>query len=184
VINWSEHVAESKCLFKSELEALTDKQLNLKPSENLWSIAEVLSHIITLNLKFKPSLYSVIEQRHQNPLASLIPGATKWFGQVLIKACRPGANPTRTVSIFRPVNTIQINQSIVKDFIDNLSWMENVLEQLPAYYGSGIILKSPAFGLLTYKLEDAVEIISLHIRKHLEQVQGLKEQLISELKTS
>lgn len=86
---------------------------------------------------------------------------------MLIKACRPGANLTRAAYIFRPVNPGQINQFIVKDFIDNLSWMENVLKQLPAYYGSGIVLKSPTLSLLTYKLEDVVEIISLHIRKHL-----------------
>ena len=182
--NWPEHVAESKILFQRELDGLKSQELNFKPAEDLWSIAEILSHIITLNLKFKPALENVIKQKHKKPIARLIPGATKWFGKFLIKACSPGANPTQTAPVFRPADPSDISNAILQEFTDNLSWMENTLKQLSCYYGLGIVLKSPALGLLTYKLEDAVEIISLHIRKHLEQVQSLKKQLSLELKTS
>ena len=181
--NWSEHVAESKILFQRELDGLSSEKLNFKPAEDLWSIAEILSHIINLNLKFKPALENVIKQKHKKPIARLIPGATKWFGKFLIKACSPGANPTQTAPVFRPADPSDISDAILQEFIDNLSWMENTLKQLPSYYGLGIVLKSPALGLLTYTLEDAVEIISLHIRKHLIQVQALKEKLSSELQS-
>jgi hypothetical protein len=153
---------------------LSAVQLNWKPSQKSWSIAQCLEHLIVLH-----SLYFPIFERLENGSAK----ASFWekasplsgfFGRFLIRSLRP-ENQTKVKT--RPKafpSASEIDGGIVERFVKHQHEMIDRLKGLPTRVDpSKTIITSPLMGFVTYSLEDTFTILVIHCQRHFLQAKNV-----------
>lgn len=76
-------------LIKKEFVPLSEEQLNLKPTPDTWSIAQVLDHLIVTNTSYFPVIANVAKNENHLPWYSGIKIVPLFFGKILLKAVHP-----------------------------------------------------------------------------------------------
>jgi hypothetical protein len=155
---------------------LSAVQLNWKPSEKSWSIAQCLDHLIVLH-----SLYFPIFERLEKGSAK----ASFWekasplsgfFGRTLIRSLRP-ENQTKVKS--RPKafpSASEIDGEITRRFVEHQHQMIDHLRKIPIGQDPAkTIITSPLMGFITYSLEDTFTILVIHCQRHFLQAKGVTQ---------
>lgn len=172
---------KDKFIFESEaflseikkLNELSDDQLNWKPAEDLWSISECVEHLSITN---KLYYYEIEKQSSEKQITCKddeIPVKHSFFGKLIIKAVDPSnIEKIRTFPVFQPSKSF-----ITKDSIAKLS---EVQKSLISMISSSVNLNtnrysisSPASKLIRINLSDVLEIIRLHNKRHLIQIEKI-----------
>lgn len=154
---------------ESEFGPLSSEQLNWKPSDEEWSIAEVLAHLIQLNNSYIPILASANKGEQDMGFTAKLDFLVRWLGNLV----RDSVEPTRskkmkTFPIWEPQQS-DVSGQIVSLFIqqqrelkDRMSAHRNLLEK-------DIVIPSPANRYIVYKLSVAFELMVTHEERHLNQ---------------
>jgi hypothetical protein len=144
-------------------------QLNWKPSQKDWSVAQCLDHLITIN-----SLYFPIFERLQtgnipHTFLEKYSPLSGFFGRFLIKAMMP-ENPKKMKTSRKAYpSSSEISASIVDRFQEHQrQLMEHIGAISPAVQLQTIIT-SPLAGFVTYSLDDCLTILVVHERRHILQ---------------
>jgi hypothetical protein len=155
---------------------LSEVQLNWKPSEKSWSIAQCLDHLIVLH-----SLYFPIFERLEkgNAKASFwekVSPLSGFFGRTLIRSLRP-ENQTKMKT--RPKafpSASEIDGGIARRFVEHQHEMIDRLRKLPTSIDPAkAIITSPLMGFITYSLEDTFTILVVHCHRHIQQARRVME---------
>lgn len=158
-----------------EFGALTASQLNWKPSENKWSIAQCLDHIIVSNETYFPQLETIISGRWRNSFWQNMPIIPKMWGKMLIKSVSPEiVRKTKTSKVFYPVSS-GIPLSIIKEFTSHNHTLKEFIEKSHNANLDKIVITSPVSGFITYSLHDAFIILVSHEERHFLQAKRVKE---------
>lgn len=155
---------------------LSAKQLNWKPAEKSWSVAQCFDHLITTH-----SLYFPLLQRLEK--GGVTP--TRWekflplsgvFGRFLIKGMMPdNQKKMKTTSKAFP-STSEIGGDIIEVFSDHQHQMIEHLQRLPADIDPAkTIVTSPLLGAITYSLADTFTILVVHCQRHIGQAMRVME---------
>ena len=151
---------------------LNVEQLNWKPSQDKWSIAECLQHLITSNETYFPILdklalgYTPSFWEKYNPFSRSI--GRSMINTLGIKISKKFKSP----KIFKPKET-KYSQSILKNFSDHQEILMDKMNQLKHLDGKKIILSSPVSPLITLPLSDCLEVLSTHEERHLNQAKNI-----------
>lgn len=147
----------------NEIDSLTDKQLNLRSSEDKWSVSQVIRHLIIMDEAMLPALRKAVQEESErvteknldfvldrtNKIKSPLPEPSTEFisKEDLLKA----ANHARTPLL-----------EFINEFIDL-----TVIEDKSMIH--------PVFGRMSIK--QMVEFIGLHEKRHIEQIKEIKERV-------
>ena len=159
----------------TEFRPLSLEQLNWKPAEKTWSVAQCLDHIIVTH-----SLYFPLFER----LAKGAPAMSFWekhspmsgfFGRFLIKSLDPAnLKPMKTTRKAYPSSS-HIDGGIVWRYVEHQQQMVDALEKLPPDLALDTIVTSPLMGFVTYGLGDALTFIPMHCRRHFNQAKRVTQ---------
>lgn len=156
--------------------SLNVEQLNWKPSEKEWSVAQCFDHLIVTHSMYFP-LFERIEngsttqsfwEKH-SPLSG-------FFGRFLIKSLDPkNLKKLKTTSKAKPSSS-EINGAIIERFCEHQRQMIEHLQKLPADIDPvKMIITSPLMGFVTYSLDDAFTFLPMHCRRHFNQAKRVTE---------
>lgn len=144
-------------------------QINWKPEQNQWSIGQCLDHIIVTNTTYFNSFDQLSEGRYKLSLLQKINPFKKTFGPMMIKSLGPQAEKKfKAPKIFEP-SFAGTGDKIVTDFIEHQEVLKNYFNKLKQPAISKTVIASPVSSMITYSVADAMQIITGHEQRHINQ---------------
>ena len=161
---------------KTEFGELTVDQLNWKPAEKSWSVAQCFDHLIATHSLYFPEFESLKSGDAENNLWEKISPLSGFFGRFLIRGLDPkNEKPMKTTSKAEPSKS-EISRDIIDRYVDHQSKMIAALKNIsPAVDPAKRIITSPFLGLVTYSLDDAYTVLVVHSQRHLSQAKRVME---------
>jgi hypothetical protein len=155
--------------------ALTSEQLNWKPSEKEWSIAQCFEHLIVTNELYFPNIQAVIDGEHRNNLYSKVPFVTDLIAAAMKYSMNPKQRrKMKTFSMFEP-STSDVTDTIIEDFAANQQRLIDMAAAVKHLDISRIKIAEPLSPALNLRLIDAFEILAMHARRHFDQAKRVME---------
>ncbi|MCL6493290.1 MAG: DinB family protein [Ignavibacterium sp.] len=156
-----------------KLSELSDDQLNWKPAENLWSIAECIEHLSITNQLYFDKIEKQFSERQIACNDEETTVKHRFFGKLIIKTVDPSnIKKTKTFSVFQPSKSF-----ITKDSITKLTEVQkslvNLISSSVNLNTNEYSMSSPASKFVKENFSDVIEIIRLHNKRHLIQIQKL-----------
>jgi len=157
--------------FEKVIKNLSFDELNFKSEPSSWSIAENLAHLIRLNESYYPLFDQLIAGNYKPPLIGKIDFLVKAIGNLLHKSMTSKIK-TKTFPIWQPRHS-QYELDIIEKFSTHQMEFSAYLQKLDPFFERNIVIHSPANRFLVYTLDQAVEIIIAHEKRHLNQIRNI-----------
>jgi hypothetical protein len=151
------------------------EQLNWKPAEKSWSVAQCLDHLIVTHSMYFPLFEKLAAGEFKATMWQKISPLSGFFGRFLIKSLDPkNMKPMKTTSKAYPSSS-DIDAGIIDRFVEHQNEMIDLLEKLPDDLDTSTIITSPLMGLVTYSIADTLTFVPMHCRRHFLQAKRVTE---------
>ncbi|MFN8276929.1 MAG: DinB family protein [Chitinophagales bacterium] len=172
-LRWTQQVDQVTQEVKRHFGDLSEDQLNWKPAPAVWSIAENLHHLITVNNTYPP----IIQQLRNGTYKVSFLGSWKWLvnaiGNMILGSVQPDRKrPMKTFPIWEPASG-NIPE-ILKQFEAHQSALHEMIAGSADLLGKQVVIASPANNKIVYTLEKAFDIIVAHEYRHVQQALEIK----------
>jgi len=154
--------------------SLSDEQLNWKPSEKGWSVAQCLDHLIRSNVEFDDDWPKLHAGTRTSSFVEKWSPLTGFFGRFLIKTLANDAKKAKAPSK-AIVPPSEIEPGIVERFLANIEITNKNIEACNGLDLKQVVLTSPFLGIVTYNLDDAFSILVEHTKRHIRQAKRVIE---------
>jgi hypothetical protein len=155
---------------------LTKVQLNWKPGDERWSVAQCFDHLITTNSGYLPIIDDVLKGQKKSSVWQKLPLLSGLWAKMLIKSLDPKQpRKMKAPKRFEPAQS-DISGSIIHDFATQQSQLTEKIRATANLDLERIVITSPAASFVTYSLMDAYRIIVVHERRHFQQAQRVTEE--------
>lgn len=157
------------------VQGLSEAQLNWKPDEKQWTIAQCLEHLTVATQEFDKYFVTTLDRaRRRAPAAGAPAYRPTMMGGWLAKHVAPQApRKLRAPKIFRPAAASNIQGSLDM-FLDRHDKFINFVRQCNGINYNRARLRSPVTPLIRYSLADAFVITVLHGQRHLAQANRVR----------
>lgn len=157
--------------FRNAFGSLNDEQLNWRPSDDRWSVAQCIDHLVLTNNAMLVSFEEKVAGQ-QNSIWENWSPFSRFFGSYLLKSLastKPAKAPSSSI----------VPQSVVESgVLDRFSATQTRLKLCVAKAGNldwdKTAVTSPFLAALTYSFRDAVSIVISHERRHFQQAEQVK----------
>ncbi len=171
--NWMNRIDSVTGSFSAEFGGLAAVQLNSKPNETAWSIAQNIEHLIVINETYYPIIKSIRAETYKTPFLGRISFLVKFFGSTVLKAIQPNRKKKiKTFPIWEPSKS-DISGDILRRFEKHQSELKQFIEDCADLILKETVIHSPANKIIVYRLETAFEIMVTHEERHLEQAREI-----------
>ena len=155
--------------------ALTEAQINWKPSADQWSIAQCLEHLAVATKEFEKHFQAALENARQKWPAPESPAyKPSLVGGWLAKQVSPEAQRKLSApKIFRP-DSSSISGALEMFVSQHEGFLAYVRQSHGIDYNK-TRMRSPVTPLIRYSLADAFVITVLHGQRHLAQARRVRE---------
>jgi hypothetical protein len=154
--------------------ALTADQLNWKPGEKSWSVAQCLDHLILTNEQFYPEFDKLAAGTRKNTFWQSYSPFTGFCGRFLIKAVTEDSKKAKapSKSIVPPSD---LPADIVSKFETNISEVCGKVTACAAADREKVVVGSPFLSVMTYRLDDAYTVLVEHTKRHIRQAKRVMQ---------
>jgi len=159
---------------KTTFAHLSGNQLNWKPGEKSWSVAQCLDHIIKTNEQFYPEFSKLASGARRNTFWQNVSPLTGWGGRFLIKAVSEDSKKAKAPSkaIVPPSD---IDAGIVDKFAEHIAEVNRKIEAVAGADRKKTVVTSPFLAVFTYTLDDAYTVLVEHSKRHIRQAKRVME---------
>lgn len=158
--DWAAQLNKTTNDFKKAFGSLTDKQMNWKPAEQTWSIAQNIDHLIAINQSYFPILSSIRKGKYKTPFIGKFNFITNFLSKKLLKAVQPDTKKkTKTFSIWEPAQDIALT-GILEKFEKHQKDLKSEIEQSENLLKKETVISSPANKNIVYQLKTAFDSVS------------------------
>lgn len=165
-------------VFSEITKGLTPEQLNFKTLPSVWSMAQILDHIIVINKTYEPLLNGLQKGTFQPPFHAKIPFLVSFFGDFILKGVHPSnRKKTKTFPIWEPAQS-NLPANMLDVFLRHQETLKSWIKDSQHLIEKGSVIHSPASKIIVYKLDKAFEIMVTHEERHLEQAQELHKVIV------
>lgn len=162
-------------------QSLSENELNWKPNEKTWSVAQNMHHLIKVNETYYPIIQGVHEGKYELPWIGKIQFMVNFFGKFILKSVQPDRKTKmKTFPLWEP-SVINID-SILEKFARHQAELKTIMQSCDDLIVMGIVISSPANKHIVYTLATAFDIITAHEWRHLEQAKEVNETRIKSMK--
>ena len=159
---------------KSEFQHLERDQINWKPSESSWSIAECLDHLIATNSLYFKVFEDIKNHQVTNSFFARIPGWSRLWSNMILKSVDPETKrKSKTFGVFKPRHS-DYARTIIDTFLNNQYRLVAYLHELDGYNDHHKMkVTSPVSAKVVLDLQSAINILWKHEVRHLNQTKRL-----------
>ena len=147
---------------------LDARQLNWRPNERRWSVAQCFQHLLTANGLVLQSAQDAL----RNPSSTIwqrLPLLPRLFGSALIRSQAPGTTRKYTAPEKAQPTTSDIPRGVIECFVDQhhaaAQWIGTVDERDAVR----AVMISPFIRFVTYSVLDGCRLVVAHDHRHFEQ---------------
>lgn len=172
--HWTKEIDSVTEKFATGFGSLNKLQLNWKPGENKWSIGQNIAHLIQLNKSYFQHFDEIKKGNHHIPRSNNLQS----IALQSLQALAPYTNTERikraaTWSIWQPAQK-EFDLKIFEDFTSHQSDFKTHIEQLQPFFTQETFIKYPGETELLFKLEDCIDFLITHEKRHLLQAEEVK----------
>jgi hypothetical protein len=147
----------------NEIDSLTDKQLNLRSSEDTWSVSQVMRHLIIMDEVMLPALRKAVQEESERVTEKNLDFVLDRTNKIQSPLPEPSTEFISKEDLLKATNHVRTPLlEFINEFIDL-----TVTEDKSMIH--------PVFGRMSIK--QMVEFIGLHEKRHIEQIKEIKERL-------
>lgn len=153
---------------------LSPEQLNWKPSDTGWSVAQCLDHIIKTNHEFDTEFDKLASGTRQNSFWENYSPFSAWGGRFLVNAVSTDSKKAKAPTQ-RIVPPSDLSGDIVDKFADEARDVNRRVEAIAGADLQKTVVTSPFLAVFTYKLDDALSVLVEHTKRHIRQAKRVVE---------
>ena len=113
--DWHQIIDEVNAGFKQLNESLNIEQINTRPHEKGWSIAQIMDHLVVINSSYFPMLQALREGKFKPPFIAKFSPIAKFIGNSILRSVQPESpNKVRTFAIWEPSTVALLEDSFPK----------------------------------------------------------------------
>lgn len=174
VIFWISEIHQNTEKFKNEFSSMSEDRLLFKPTAQTWSIAENIQHLIEVNQSYYPIFTQLLAQTYRPPWSGKFRFINKLFGNLILKSVNEDRKKKiKTFTLWVP-NELPPAKDVLSRFEAHQLELIGWIKKLEAFIDKLVIINSPANKIVSYTLDDAIEIIIMHEKRHLNQAIEVK----------
>ncbi len=147
---------------------LSSDQLNWKPGEKSWSIAQCLDHLIKTNEQFYPEFEELASGNRKNSFIENWSPLSGFFGRFLIKAVSEDSKKAKAPSL-AIVPPSDVEADIVDRFASHIAEVNSKVSACEGADREKTVVTSPFLAVFTYTLDDAYTVLVEHTKRHIRQ---------------
>lgn len=171
--NWISEASLAKDDVKNSFLQIREEELNWKPTEEQWSVGELLDHIIVTNSHYITRFESIAAGDHNNPFGARFRYLSDFFGKSVLKSVDPeNTRKLKTVRIFHPKQTIY-SIDLIAVFDAHQEQLIELVKATDFTDHQKTFITSPSNPMIVYSLSDAINIVLAHERRHIAQAKNL-----------
>jgi hypothetical protein len=148
---------------------LDSRQLNWRPDETSWSVAQCLEHMVTSNRLMVQQARAALDGTRPRTIWEKLPVWPSLFGRMLIRSQGPRVTRKfKAPSAARPASSAipaEIVERFIQEHCDMAAWVGTLKEDA----ASGAVMTSPFAKVITYSVLDGCRLIVTHDHRHIEQ---------------
>lgn len=154
----------------AEFGGFTPEQLNWRPSDKEWSVAQCLDHLIVTHSLYFPLFGRFAEGDTKMTFWEKASPLSGFLGRFLIKGLDPkNLKKMKTTGKASP-SASTIGGDIIRRFCDHQLEIIAALNKLPSDLDPTTqMITSPLLGVITYSLDDAFTFVPMHCERHFDQ---------------
>ncbi len=145
------------------------RQLNWRPDESQWSVAQCFEHLLTANRLMFRAAEDALNDARPRTFWQRLPVLPRILGRMLIRSQAPNAVRKFTAPSKAQPATSDIAADIIPRFVeqhrDAVAWVRALDERDAAR----AIMTSPFIRVVTYSVLDGWRLVVAHDRRHFEQ---------------
>jgi hypothetical protein len=153
---------------------LSAEQINWRPGVGEWSVGQCFDHLIKTNQLLDPEWEKLVSGQRKNTFWENYSPLSGFFAAYLLKSLK---NDKKKVKA--PSEDIVPPSDIPADIIEQfVSHQNDLIEKIRACDGMDLkakVITSPFLKLVTYRLDDAFEILLEHEKRHIRQARRVLE---------
>ena len=155
---------------------LSTEQLNWKPAEKGWSVAQCFDHLITTHSLYFPLFERLAEGKTAMSFWGKYSPFSGFFGRFLIKGLSPDNRKKMKTTAKAQPSASEIDGGIIERFDEHQNQMIEHLRKLPNdIVPARLTITSPLLGLITYSLDNCLTILAVHCQRHFRQAKRVTE---------
>lgn len=179
---WEKEIDAVTAKFVDSFRTLTESQLNFKPAQQVWSIAQNISHLVLVNNSYFKNFDEIKTGRHILPPTE----AMEQLVTESLQQLRPYTQEDRnkkanTWDIWQPANE-NYGLKIVQDFIHHQSVFKTHIQSLQPFLSPTSFIKYPGEAALVFRLEDCINFLIEHENRHWIQANKVKNDFDRQMK--
>ncbi len=175
---WINGIDEVTELAKGAFGGLTEEELNWKPTNETWSIAQHLHHLIVINSSYFPIIEALEKMELKIPFYLRIPSLVRWMGNLIYNSVKPEqTKKIKTFPIWEP-STSTISGDIVARFEAHQQSLKEQIQYAEGLLQKGSLIHSPAHNKIVYTLERAFDIIVAHEMRHFNHAKEVRKRIL------
>lgn len=165
---------DAKRKVSSEFSSLSLPQLNWKPAPDSWSIGQCLDHIIIANSLYFPRLKKISDGNDVASFWEKRSPLTNFFGRFFVNNLQEDAkSKMKTTKVFLP-STSNIDLDVIGRFYQHHDTFMDLISKCARLNLEEIVITSPEFRFVTYKLRDVIQFLVQHEHRHINQAIRVK----------
>lgn len=173
---WQQEIEELTGLYRDRFGELGTEELNWKPAPDVWSVGQVLDHVIRTNESFYPVVERIRRDGYRPPLLGRLPLVPRLMGSLVLRAVQPDADmKVKTRPVWEPTRSA-VPSDIVDRFVRHQSELAGFVGESADLVDRGVVVTSPASRFLVYGLGTAFDILVAHERRHLNQAEEILDR--------
>ena len=163
--------------FQSQFKSLEMADMQLKPSPDQWSIAEVIAHLIQVTDSYRETFEAIRNAKYNAPWLGKIGFLRNAMGNMILKSVLPTTKrKIKTFPIWEPKASLA-DPAVLDNFAQHQEYLKDFIHFAKGAKLLETPISSPANKNIVYTLGLAFEIIIRHQERHLEQAMDIHEQL-------
>ena len=167
--NWIDQIDNTTGEFQELFGTLKSEELNWRPSQDTWSIAQNIDHLMAINQTYFPALNELRSGSYKLPFLAKSGFIVSFLGKMILNGVSPDRKKKmKTFPIWEPAQD-PIANGILERFSEHQHQLKREIEASADLIERKAIISSPANRNIVYRLETAFDIIITHERRHLEQ---------------
>lgn len=147
---------------------LSPEQLNWRPAEDSWSVAQCIEHLILTNKMFFRELDAMIEKGRENTFWETWSPLTGVFTKLYFWYIRNDSKKVKA-PVKKIVPASEVSSDVLERFSEVQSEFIEKLRRIGDEKAQKSVLSSPFLKLVTYKFCDGILILGEHERRHIRQ---------------
>ena len=151
---------------------LSEAQLNWRPGEGRWSVAECLDHLLVTNALYLGCMERAIHRAHAKGKSAeeSTHSRNTIFGGFIIRTLKGGrAKAVPAPRMFSPAS--DITPGIVDRFVKSQVRLTEAMHDAEGLHLDRVKFGTPVSALLRANLGEAFELLVLHEARHLDQAE-------------